>query len=459
MLQFISLLKNLQPFVLVLLMHLFAVPFTFSQRKEIDKVVAQVGDNVILLSDIQSQKIQALQAGVELKPEFECEMLEELLYQELLINQAKLDSLVISDQQVDAEMENRIRMIENQIGSRQKMEEFYGKSITQIKDEFRNVIKDQLLSQEMERQITADISVSPKEVAAFFKTIPEDSIPLINSKLSFQQIVFYPEITKEDKKLAYNKLLEIRTAIMSGKSFETQARIHSMDPGSAPLGGKITASRGMMVPKFEATVFSLKPGEVSEIFETTYGYHIVKLIERKGDDYTCTHILIIPEFNTESLALGAAKIDSCYDMLRKNLITWNDAVIKFSNDGPTMHNKGIITNPITGEQNWSMEDLNQVDQQIYLLTNTLEVGQISSPSFYVDPMERKQGMRIVRLLERTEPHRANLKDDYTLIQRAAENDKKQKNIKKWVQGKIGNAYIRIDESFSSCTFKNQWIAK
>lgn len=435
--------------------------FSFGQYDPtlIDKIAAQVGDNIILWSDIELQKTQAIQAGVPVTANMDCEVLEELMYQELLINQAKLDSIEVSDQQVDAEMENRLRIIENQIGSREKLEQFYGKTVGQIKEEFRPVIKDRLLAEEMEHQITMDVTVTPKEVQDFYSKIPVDSIPLINSQLMFQQIVYYPEITKDDKKIAYDKLAEIRKAILGGKNFDTQARIHSMDPGSASQGGKIAATRGMMVPPFEAAIFSLQPGEISDVFETSYGYHIVKLIERKGDDYICQHILIIPEFSSQALELAAMKIDSCYNLLMAKKITWEEAVLKYSNDDLTRQNKGIITNPITGEQTWDMEDLNQVDQQIFLITDAMEKGDISQPNLYMDIYERKQGVRIVRLMERTQPHKANLKDDYALIKRAAENDKKQRTINDWVKSKIGNAYVRIDESFQNCAFRNNWLKK
>lgn len=446
---------------LICSLSLFTGTFAFGQLtdKVVDKIAAQVGDNIILLSDIQAQKLQAIQAGMAVSKEMDCEILEELMFQELLINQAKLDSLVVSDQQVDAEMENRLRVIENQIGSREKLEAFYGKTVTQIKEEFRAVIKERLLAEEMERTITGSVTVTPKEVQDFYSKIPPDSIPLINSQLSFQQIVYYPTVTKEDKKLAFDKLVDIRAGIMAGKSFETQARIHSMDPGSAPDGGKIEASRGMMVPPFEAAVFNLKVGEVSDIFETNYGYHIVKLVSRKGDDYVCRHILIIPEFSGSALESAAMKMDSCYNLLRKNLITWDEAVLKFSNDEMTKQNKGIITNPITGEQTWDMEDLSQVDQQIFLLTDRMEKGDISQPNLYMNIYDQRQGIRIVRLMDRIEPHKANMKQDYSLIKRAAENDKKQRTINEWVKTKIGNAYIRIDESYYNCSFRNNWLKK
>ena len=389
----------------------------------------------------------------------DCEVLEEMMYQQLLLNQAKLDSIVVQDQQVDAEMENRLRVLEQQMGGREKLEQFYGKTVTQIKEEFREIIRDRLLAEEMERTITADVTVTPKEVKEFYATIPEDSIPLINAQLSFQQIVHYPEVTKADKKLAYDKLADIRAGIITGKSFDTQARIHSMDPGSASQGGRMNASRGMMVPQFEAAAFSMEINEISDIFETSYGYHILKLLYRKGDDYICQHILIIPEFSNDALERSALIMDTCYNMLKQNLITWEDAVKRFSNDEGTKQNKVIITNPITGEQTWDMEDLNQVDQEIFLLTDNMEKGDISYPNIYVNIFDRKQGIRVVRFMDRKPPHIANLTDDYALIKRAAENDKKQKTINKWIDSKIQNAYIRIDENYLNCDFKNQWVKK
>lgn len=429
----------------------------FGQKIPIDRVAAQIGENIILQSDIEAQKLQAIQSGYEITPQMDCGILEDLMFQNLLLNQAELDSIVITDAVVDADMENRVRMIEQQIGGRQKMEEFYGKTITQLKIEFRPIIKKRLLAEEMQRQITQNVSVTPKEIEAFFKTIPVDSIPLINSKLSFQQIVIFPVISKDDKALAKKTLEDIRAEIMSGRrTFEESARKYSQDPGSASKGGVMSATRGMMVAAFEAAVFSLKEGEISDIFESEFGYHIVKLIKRSGDDYTCAHILIIPEFSRESLNDAGMKIEECHQKLKANEITWDDAVLKYSNDNNTRQNKGIITNPITGQQTWSMEELNEVDQQIYLLTDALNKGDISTPSLYFDFNERKQGVRIVRLMERTSPHRANLSDDYALIQSAAETHKKQKVLDEWTASKIQNAYIRIDNSFDGCTYMHKW---
>ena len=441
---------------------LFSSSILFSQETGIvvDKIVAQIGNQIILMSDVESQKQQAIQSGLDPLKINACEILEQLMANELLLDQALLDSISVSDEQVDAEMENRLRLLEEKFGSREKLEAFYGETTSKIKDKFRIQIRNKILTQEMERKLVQGISVTPKDVSAFFKSIPKDSIPFINMKLSFQQIVYYPKITKDDKKRAYDILSEVRTAIVdNGKSFETQARINSDDPGSASKGGKIEASAGMMVPQFESTVFQLKVGEISEIIESPYGYHIIKLISRKGQDYTCLHILKIPEYSPEAIDDASNRMDTCHQLLKENKITWNDAVLRFSNDESTKQNQGIITNPITGDQTWDMEDLNQVDQQIYVLTEMMEKGDYTKPNLYIDIYERKQGFRIVRLSERYPPHIANLQDDYSLIKRATENDKKQKIIQNWIKSKIGNAYIRIDDEYKNCNFSNNWILK
>jgi peptidyl-prolyl cis-trans isomerase SurA len=433
----------------------------FSQpgRTSLDGVVAQIGDNVILTSDIEAQVAQAKQSGMKITPEFRCKGLEGIMYQQLLVNQALLDSLVVTDQQVDAEMENRIRVIEEQIGGREKMEKFYGKSISQIKAEFREIIRERMLAQEMERQITQDLTITPREVKDFFESLPADSIPFINTQMMFQQIVLFPEITKGDKLRAREELQEILVQARSGRSFSTLARLNSDDTGSASKGGEISARRGMMVAPFEAAVFSLKEGEISEIFESEYGYHIVKLIERKGDSYKCAHVLKIPTYTTESLEKAAIRMDSCYRKLKANEITWDEAVVKYSNDEATMLNKGIITNPYTGDQKWDAAALNEIDQQIYILTDKLKAGDITDPNLYVDMMTRKEGVRIIRLTHRTQPHKANLKEDYPLIQGAAESQKRQKMVDEWVEKKIKLAYVKIGEEYKGCNFTHDWGVK
>lgn len=441
-----------------LLFFLCCIGLLDAQPIVLDKIAAQIGDNIILLSDLKIQEMQAKEAKVEIDSAFDCRMLEELMIEQVLVNQAKLDSIIIADEQVDTDMENRLRLIQQQMGGRQKLEEFYGMTYSEIKDKFRESIRSKMLADEMRNTITMGLSVTPKEVTSFFNALPADSIPFINMQLGFQQIVIYPEITKEDKKTAYEKLAGLRNEIVvSGKSFESIARLYSMDPGSAPMGGKIAATKGMMVPQFESTVFKLKPNEISEIIETEFGYHIIKLLSRAGEDFVCLHILIRPEFSIQAVNRASQRMDSCYRMLKMNELTWEQAVARFSNDASTKQNKGIITNPKNASQMWDMSDLNEIDQQIYLLTDAMEEGDVTQPNLYMDFMTREQGIRIVRLMKRVPAHKANLNDDYALIKQAAESDKRTRILNKWVDSKLGNAYIRIDSEYFACPFQHQWI--
>ena len=212
-----------------------------------------------------------------------------------------------------------------------------------------------------------------------------------------------------------------------------------------------------MVKAFEETAYGLKPGEISDIFETEYGYHIMQMLDRKGDDYIVNHILVIPEFSLDSLDAAAIRLQKCYDDLKANKITWEDAVRLYSNDPGTKENNGTILNPITGEQRWSIEDINQVDPMMFRLTDALGMNEVTQPDLYFDFMERKQGIRIVRLTERTQPHVANLKDDYPMFRSFAEEEKRNQAIMKWTKSRISTAYIRIDDSFKGCVFQNVWV--
>ncbi|WP_300666216.1 peptidylprolyl isomerase [Fluviicola sp.] len=449
------------------LLFTLALTKSFAQPKIIDKVIAQVGENIILYSEIEGQKQSMIQNGVTVENINECVLLEQMLYNFLLVNQAELDSIQISNEQVDAEMENRLRVYENQMknvkdekGNPITLESFYGKTKSQIKEEFRTTIKKRMQGQEVERGITSAIDVSPLEVETFFNSIPKDSLPYINSQLSFQQIAIFPKITKADKELAFKKISDLRKQIVAGKTtFCSAASLYSEDPGSAKNCGRYEATRGMMVKPFEATVYSLKVGEISEVFETEYGFHFMQLLDRKGDDYIVSHILIAPKFSLDSLDASSKRLEKCYNDLKQNKIIWEDAVRIYSNDANTKENRGYITNPITGEIKWSVEEVNQVDPMMFQLTDGLEINQVTSPTLYFDFNERKEAIRIVRVAERTKPHVGNLTDDYNLFRMMALDDKKQKAIAAWTKSKISTAYVRIDDSFKDCQFQNQWIPK
>jgi peptidyl-prolyl cis-trans isomerase SurA len=424
----------------------------------VDKVVAKIGDKVILLSEIQQQKLQMITEKLPITPQTDCLILEELMFNYLLLHQADLDSVTVTDQQVEAELEQRLRYFETQIGGRDKLEEFYGKSVFQIKTEFRKIIKDRMIAQEMERRITEGISVTPREVREFFNSIPRDSLPLINARIGIQQIVIYPVITDADRNKTKKQLEDIRKKIVSGEAtFSSMAVKHSEDPGSRAQGGLIEGYRGQMVKEFDAMAFSLQIGEISPVFETQFGFHIMKLESRRGDAYTCRHVLLIPQVSDAEFDKAIAKIEECHKKIRSGEITWEEAVRLYSNDVSTKNNNGRVTNPYTGEPTWDLDDLNQIDRQMAILVGGMKPGDVSTPSVYDNYMDSKQGVRIVRLVERTSPHRANLDDDYQMIQNAALSKKKQEIIEKWVNEKIGNAFIRIAPEYTSCEFLYKWM--
>jgi peptidyl-prolyl cis-trans isomerase SurA len=459
---------NLKPvhFLLLAIICFGSIAQAQTPGKTIDKIVAQVGDNIVLYSELQGQKRAMMENGVPITENTECELIEQMLYQFLLVNQAELDSVVISDEQIDAETENRIRAIEAKMkgqydenGDPITFESYYGKSKNAVKQEFRDAIGKRMKGQEVERGITGAISVSPREVELFFNSIPKDSLPYINSQLTFQQIGIFPVITREDKERRKKELEELRTRIVNKRiSFRTAAIQLSDDLGTAQFGGRIEATLGQMVPSFEQTALSLRPGEISQVFQSEYGYHIMEMVELKGDDYIVNHILFSVKPSTESENEAAIKMEECYKALLANEITWEQAVVKYSNDR-NKENNGFIMNPYTGELKWSIENINQVDPEMFILTDALEKNQISSPMIFTDFMERTKGFRIVRLNDRTQPHIANLTDDYDLFRSLAEEKKKNDAILAWINSRMNTAYIRIDKDYDSCVFHSDWTHK
>ncbi len=428
--------------------------------KVIDKIVAKVGEEIILLSEIQSQRLQLLQEGMAGDKSTDCAILEEFIFEKLLVNQAKIDSIDVPDEMVNQEMEQRIRYIAAQIGSIEKLEEFYGKSVARIKADFFELIKKRMLAERMKQTITENVKVTPMEVERFFKALPKDSIPYINSKITVAQLVLYPKITDEDKAIAKAKLESVREDVVKGRmSFETAATIHSDDPGSRIAAGSLGwQTRGTMVPEFEGVVFKLKPGEISEVFETQYGYHFIKLIDRKGDNFLCSHVLISPKVNDKAWLKASNTIDSIYNEIARGKITFEAAARRFSDDEASKYNGGQIVNPYSGDYLWDIQNINEIDPQMAPLVESLKIGKFSAPSLYANMYESKQGVRIVKLIAKTEPHIASLNTDRQLIEMAALNKKKQTVIDAWVNSKIAGNFIQIDTEFiRDCTLKYKWL--
>jgi peptidyl-prolyl cis-trans isomerase SurA len=423
--------------------------------QNIDRIVAIIGDKIILYSDIDNQIRQAKQEGTNLGANPTCTVLEETMFQKLLVHQADVDSLEISEEQIEAELESRIRYFISQIGSKEKFEEYYGKSTEKFKDDFRDAIRDRMKAQQMQGKITGDVKITPKEVKDFFNAIPKDSIPFMGSRMEMAQIVKMPKVSVEEKIRIKEELTKYRLQIMSGEeSFCSLALFKSEDPGTRSNCGEFELiPRGTFVPEFDAIAFTLKEGEISEVFETTYGYHILQLIERRGDMYSGRHILMIPKVSNLQMATASQELDAIYRDIKDGKITFEEAVGKYSDDEETKFNGGKLFNQQTGDSKF---DNNDIDKALFISVDGMEPGEISEPVFMTTP-DQKQGIRIIKLISRSEPHVANLHDDYPQISEAAMGDKKSKAILKWVKSKTKSMYVWVDEESRDCPFEYPWI--
>jgi peptidyl-prolyl cis-trans isomerase SurA len=424
------------------------------QGTVIDRVAAVVGKNMILQSDLDAQYFQyRMQGSIEgTEHEVKCRVLEMMLLEKLLLNQAELDSIEVSDSDVEVEMDRRLRYFIAQFGSQQKLEEFYQKSITEIKDEFRELIRDQRKVEQVQQGIIKNIAVTPSEVKTFYKTIPRDSLPLINAQVEIAQIVKIPPVSLEQKVILKERLRELRKRILAGESFATLAILYSEDPGSAAKGGELGFyGRGELYPEFEAAAFKLGDGEISEIVETKAGLHIIQMIERKEEYINVRHILLMTKPSPLEVEKAQLKLDSIASDIRAGVITFDEAVKKYSDD-PGKANSGLMINPNTGNTTFEMAEL---EPQVSFVIDRLEIGEVSNTV----PMKTDEGEEAYRLLmvkKRTEPHRANLEDDYNYIQELALKDKQGKKLNEWIGKHLDNAYIMIIPEYQDCPFTHNW---
>lgn len=422
--------------------------------KYIDGVIGNVAGRIILYSDLAGRLEQARQGGEAVTDSLACNEFEDLLYQQLLLEQARIDSVVPDEHQIGAELDRRISYFEQQIGGREKLEKFYGKSVTEIKADFHDQVADQLLSQQMQQKITGDARVTPKQVEKFFHDIPRDSLPFINAGVEYARIAVYARPTDDEDRRVKLKLEEYREAIVTGKKdFCTVAILYSEDPGSAAQCGELgMVPLGVMVPEFDAVAMSLKDGEISPVFKTKYGYHIMEMIERKGEQYNARHILLIPKTSTADLQAAKDRLDSLITLDRDGKLDFSKAASDYNDDEDTKGSNGVVMEPASNSPHWAIGDL---DQKTFLVLDKLQVGQISQPQAIDDP-SGNHGYRVFRLLKRTEPHRMNLTTDYPLVQQAAEAKIRQHNVDDWVKDKLRDTYVNIIPAYRGCKFDHPW---
>lgn len=421
----------------------------------IDQVAAVIGGKTLLKSEIESQYQQIIAQGNDANPNLRCRIIDQLLINKLLLNQALLDSIEVTDSQVEGELDRRIGFMVNQIGSEARLEEYYEKSIPEIRDEFKPLIKEQLLIQMMQGKVTKNITVSPADVRNFFNSIPSDSLPFINAEMEYAQIVINVPVSSAEKARIREKLEGYRKRVLNGEDFATLAILYSQD-GSSKNGGELGfVNRGELVPEFEASAFKLRKGEVSEIVESKFGFHIIQLIERRGEQINVRHILLKPSFGTTEINETFAKADSIYKAIKSDSLTFSEAAQRFSDDGDSRYNGGNVINQKNGTTRFETDE---VDPTVFFQLEKMNTGEVSSPIQSLSA-EGNTAFRILYLKTRTKPHKADLSTDYQRIQEATMTEKESKALNDWVKKKKTTTFVQVSEDFKTCDNLSQWFEK
>jgi len=436
---------------------------TFSQNRPgmiIDRIVGIVGENIVMQSEVEMEFSQFKKEYFDASDTLKCEILKQRLVEKVLLAKAQQDSVEISADRVNMELEKRISYFASQTpGGVKGLEEYYGKSIAEIKATNRDKIKEGLLVQEMQQKALKDVKVSPTDIKKLFAEMAiMDSLPFYSAEVEVAQIIIEPKVSKEAKEMAYEKLVDLRQRILAGESFNTLALIYSEDKGSAMNSGELGFfGRGDMVPEFEATAFRLRPDSVSKIIETKYGYHILKLIDRKGDNINVRHVLIRPKIFTTDVQKAKEKLDSILWMVKVDSMTFEKAAKKFSDDERTKSNGGFITENGTGT---TKVPIDEIDKSLYFRIESMEAGEMSEPELITMPTpDREQLWRVLYLKSESAPHRANLKDDYQKFQLMAENRKKAKAMNDYITKYKSSIYISVSDEYKNCPTIINFIKK
>ena len=443
--------------IFLLALTAISVEAQISKDKIIDEIIAVVGDEIVLKSELEGRKTEMKNEGFKIDSDSECAVIEELLYQKLLINQAKIDSIEVTDDEVESQLERRLEYYISQFPSEKDFEKFYGKTASQLKEDFRPDVKDQILTQKMQGEITQNVRITPNEVTEYFNSIPKDSLPLIESEVQYSQIVIDPEVQKDQEKLIKDQLLGYKKELEKNPyKFGIYATLYSEDPGSANSqnqGCYKKVERGTMVPEFEEAVLNLQPSEISEPFKTDFGWHIARLEEKSGKYYTVCHILNTVEILEIDNQKAKLELDTIRTLIQKDSLSFSSAAGLFSNDKDTKNAAGKVVNPNNGG---TKHELSKVDPRVTLVLNRLSPGEISEPI----PFEGQAGQRDYRIFllnSRSDAHVANMKDDYRLLKQIAESELQNKALEKWISKKLDTTYKRLNEEYLECDYRYNWI--
>ena len=432
---------------------LFAQPGN-SEFQLLDGIVAVVGDEIILNSAIEDRALQARIEGGEADESNKCGFLEELLFEKLLLHNARLDSLEVTDGEVMDEIERRLAYYIKMLGSVESFEAEYGKSVAQWKADFTEPILDQLLAQRMQQTISQEVRATPAEVLEYFENTPVDSLPLIPEELSYSEIVLQPVISDRQKQAVRTTLDSIRNLVATGKLPMTLAATrYSKDPGSKYKGGCYeNIARGVFIPEFEAAVFDTPLNGYSPVFESDFGYHFVRVTDKRGEQFSACHVLMKPRVDPLALENQQTKIDSIYASINAGSTTFERAVLSFSTRESSKNSKGQVVNPRDGGLMFGIDEL---DPNLYFLLEPLEIGEMSSPVQLVDA-DGDGFWTILRLEDRKAAHRANPKDDFSLFQSQVENNMRALDMNEWIDEHISDTFIRLSSEYINCEFNMNW---
>lgn len=431
---------------------------SFAQTKKVlaDKIIATVGDKIILRSDIQNSIQDMQRQNIDIPANASCVLLQQAVALKALVLQAERDSLPVSDEDIDADIDNRIRYYINQYGSKEILEQVAGKTVFQLKEEMRPVFHDQKLAEAERNKIVGDVRITPNEVEAYYNKIPKDSLHFYESELEVGQIVMYPKPNRDLENYAIDQLKEYKKDVEDGsKKFEVLASLFSDDPGTKDKGGLMEINRNetQIDPVFLAKAFSLKDGQISNVFKSQFGYHIIQMVSRRGDDATIRHILKVPQVSSIQINEAKQKLDSVRTLLQEGKMQFGEAVSKFSEDDQSKFTGGLITGP-DGQSTFLSID--QLDKALVLMLKDLKVGEYSPATEYVDPATGKKAVRIVEIISKTEPHRENLKDDYDKVAQRALEEKKNQALEDWFSKKMPAFYINVSKDYASCPELEKW---
>lgn len=433
-----------------------------AQDNVIDEVVWVVGDDAILRSDVESQRLYMLNSGEKLDGDPYCVIPEQMAIQKLYLNQAKIDSVEVPEAQVIQSVEQWMNFVINQIGSKEKVEEYFNKKMPQIKEERTETIREQQIVQEMQRKLVGEIKLTPSEVRKYFNDLPQDSLPNIPSTVEVQIITMEPKIPMEEVDAIKSRLREFTEQVTSGeREFSALARLYSEDPESAKRGGELGfTGKALLAPEFANVAFNLNdPKRVSQIVQTEFGYHIIQLIEKRGDRINCRHILLKPKVSDSELTKTLAKMDTLYNDLQANKFSFEEAATFLSADKDTRNNRGLMVNQNyesanNGTPKFEMQEL---PQEVGKVVYEMKVGEISKP-FTMINKSQKEVVAIVKLKARTEAHKANLAEDYQALKAIVENKKKEELLNEWIKKQQKTTYVRISDGWKNCDFRYPgWI--